>query len=360
MTDVHTSIVNSASKSEELLSTLHGTDYAEAALIQQQTYVQDLQNELSQLAKSICDLESKTKIEKAEFEKYRDSNIKRFAYKLGGSKGKDKFQTRTEKEEKEYYEALEQERAAKDRKDSLDAAMKESVARRDTYKRDSDIHSRAQKDLDDLYNTVFSGPTPSFPDEDRSEWQFTQARERFNAVEQRYRAIWQACDIFNEARKHIATACRHMDDARTASQFDMFSKGVMADMAERNALGRAESEASQVKSLVSQAARVYPEGVQNIPHFDIAQGHLMSDMMFDNVFTDLAFHDKIKQSQEQVLQAQQNVESQFDNLNQHLASQKQELDTAQNALTTARKQLQDMRTQIFSQVSGKQPPPYQS
>ncbi|QIX01377.1 hypothetical protein AMS68_006894 [Peltaster fructicola] len=359
MADIHAHIANFASKNEELLGVLERTDYAEAALKQQEVYVKDLENELTKLVQQIRTYEQKTKVEKAEFEKYRDSNIKRFAYKLGGTKGKEKFQSRSEKEEKEYYEALEQERGAKDRKDSLDHALKEAVSNRDNYKQDSDTHIGAQTELDNLYNMVFAGPTPSFPQEDQLEWQFTQARERYNNVEQAYRANWQACDIFNEARKRIHLATQYMDEARSASQWDMFGGGAMADMAERNALSRAESEASQVQGLVSQALRVYPDGVKDIPGFHISHGSIMSDMMFDNIFTDMAFHDKIKASQTRILQVQHNVEGQFAGLNQQLAGKKAELDAVQAELGNARKQLQDMRSQIFTQVGSQQPPPYQ-
>lgn len=359
MTDIQSNIAKFAPKNEELLETLRKTDYAEASLKQQEVYVRDLENELAQLARAIAKYELQTKIEKAEFEKYRDSNIKRFAYKLGGSKGKDKFQSKTEKEEKEYYEALEKERGAKDRKESLDTALKEGKDSRETYKRDNETHARAQQELDNLYNMIFAGPTPSHPQEDESEWKFTQAREHFNKVEQDYRANSQACDIFNEARRKIHIATQHMDEARSASQWDMLGGGVMADMAERNALSRAESEASQVKNLISQAARVYPGGVKDIPGFEIAQGSIMSDMIFDNIFTDMAFHDKIKASQEQILNVQRNIEGQFADLNQQLAGKKHALDAAQGQLTDARKGLQDLRSQIFAEVSGQKPPAYE-
>lgn len=358
MTDIQSNIAKFAPKNEELLEALRKTDYAEASLKQQEVYIKDLENELKQLAKDIRNYEQKTKIEKAEFQKYRDSNIKRFTYKLGGSKGKDKFQSKSEKEEKEYYEALEKERGAKDRKESLDTAFKEATDKLETYKRDNDTHTRAQQELDQLYHMIFAGPTPSHPQEDESESFFTQARERFNTVEQNYCANWQACDIFNEARQKIHLATQHMDEARSASQWDMFGGGVMADMAERNALSRAESEASQVKNLISQAARVYPGGIKNIPNFEIAQGSIMSDMMFDNIFTDMAFHDKIKASQTQILQVQQNIEQQFASLNEQLKVKQTELDTAQAQLTGARKSLQDLRSQIFAQVGGLKPPAY--
>jgi hypothetical protein len=121
----------------------------------------------------------------------------------------------------------------------------------------------------------------------------------------------------------------------------------MADMMERNALVNAQGNASQVEILVNQAMRASPppRGVQPIGRIDIARGFvaififiyivlisfphssLLSDVFFDNIFTDMAFHsnylisfflefnsfiftlktDKIKQSAAQVVLYNQRV-----------------------------------------------------
>ena len=87
----------------------------------------------------------------------------------------------------------------------------------------------------------------------------------------------------------------------------------MADMMERNALVNAQANASHVEMLVSQAIRASPR-VQPVGRVDIARGYrrfliqlstffiltpafsfpssIMSDVFFDNIFTDLAFHSK--------------------------------------------------------------------
>ena len=90
------------------------------------------------------------------------------------------------------------------------------------------------------------------------------------------------------------------------AEFLLFS--TMADMMERNALVNAQGNASQVEMLVSQATRASPQ-VQPIGRIDIARGSvafsscflllisasyflssLISDVFFDNIFTDMAFH----------------------------------------------------------------------
>ena len=92
----------------------------------------------------------------------------------------------------------------------------------------------------------------------------------------------------------------------------------MADMMERNALVNAQGNASQVEMLVTQAIRASPR-VQPIGRIDIARGSvvfsscffiyftnfnlfsfpyssLLSDVFFDNIFTDMAFHSNYRSS----------------------------------------------------------------
>ena len=87
----------------------------------------------------------------------------------------------------------------------------------------------------------------------------------------------------------------------------------MADMMERNALVNAQGNASQVEILVNQAIRASPppRGVQPLGRLDITRGFvfhpfyfilltlslfsfpyssMLSDVFFDNIFTDMAFH----------------------------------------------------------------------
>jgi len=90
----------------------------------------------------------------------------------------------------------------------------------------------------------------------------------------------------------------------------MFGGGAMTDMMERNVLSSAEGYASQAQILVQQAMMASPQ-VQPIGEISIAHGSIMSDVIFDNIFTDMAFHDKIKASARNVQAVQLNVSPVF-------------------------------------------------
>ncbi|PNS19293.1 hypothetical protein CAC42_2470 [Sphaceloma murrayae] len=359
MTDVQSRVAAFAPQNEQLLAVLRQTDYAEGALKQQQIYSRDVERELAQVTKDVEQLKKKTLLEQAQFERYRDSNIKRFAYKLGGSKSKEKFTSKTEKEEKEYFEALENERGAIDRKGQLASALSEAQSQLTNYQNAQNTHLQAQKDLDDLYNMLFAGPTPDFPAEDQSEWVFTQARQHYTDAEQRHRAVAQAADILAEAHRLINLAAGHMVEARSASRMDMFGGGSMADMAERSALSKAEGAAGQVRMLVGQAKRVYAGGVEDVGPMDVAQGNVMSDMLFDNIFTDMNFHEKIKASQAQIEAARVSIRGQAEGLRRREGEMRGVLEGEQVRLDEARRRLQEVRAGIFAQAGGA-PPAYGS
>lgn len=119
MSDIKSRIASSVEQNNRLLKTLSETDYAPPALAQQSVYISSLQKELSELDKRIKHLETITKTELNDHEKYRDSTMKRFTYRLGGKKGQAKFEAKASKEEREYFEAVQAEKAAKDQRGVL-------------------------------------------------------------------------------------------------------------------------------------------------------------------------------------------------------------------------------------------------
>jgi hypothetical protein len=102
MTTILDQINNAAPRNRELLQILSDTDHAPPALEQQKRYIDDLNTQLSQVQSRLKALETTRDKELKDHEKYRDSVMKRFAYKATGQK--DKFAAKAEKEEKEYFE----------------------------------------------------------------------------------------------------------------------------------------------------------------------------------------------------------------------------------------------------------------
>jgi hypothetical protein len=96
MAQLHNALAQASQRNHELLSTLAQTDYASPALKQNVAYIEDLAKQLTSLKKDLAKLHAITEDERKDHVKYRDSTMRRFAHKLGGQKGKDKFASKQE------------------------------------------------------------------------------------------------------------------------------------------------------------------------------------------------------------------------------------------------------------------------
>jgi hypothetical protein len=112
MSSTNQKIQEAASQNASLLQGLHETDSAPSQLQQQDAYIRDLDQQIQDTNKRVADLKRKTATELKDHEKYRDSNIRRFAHKATGRK--EKFAEKAAKEEKEYFEAMQAQKSAED------------------------------------------------------------------------------------------------------------------------------------------------------------------------------------------------------------------------------------------------------
>lgn len=297
MSSIETRIKESAAQHKELLGILVQTDHALPALEQQRRYITDLQNEAANAQKRVDELDKKRLKELKEHEKYRDSVMKRFAFKVSGKE--EKFKQRAAKEEQEYFEALQQEHQAKEMKKSVDGMLAQALTVKATLERDLARHQEAQIKLDSLYDSIFQGPSPGFPEEDEKERESHAALQQYHDTRVKAESEGQAVRILMEAQAAMRSAYSSMQEALRYSTRDMFGGGTLSDMMERNALSQAEFKTSSARMLVQQAQRFSPM-VRHLPPVNIAQGSLISDVFFDNIFTDMAFHEKIKASAAEV------------------------------------------------------------
>jgi len=141
-----------------------------------------------------------------------------------------------------------------------------------------------------------------------------------------------------------------MQEALSYSTWDVYGGGSLSDMMERNALSAAQSLASQVTMMVLQAQQtsgnVNPIGPMNVAH-----GHIISDVFFDNIFTDLAFHQKIEASAAELRRAHSKLLSEISAARQRTSVAGSELVHAADALAQSRRELDAFRRATFERVS---------
>lgn len=343
-------IKNTSDRNAELLNILHQTDSSIPDLEAQKGHVADLEKQVAQAAERLKQIGYRRKQELREHEKYRDSVLRRFAFKIGGKV--DKFEARAAKEEREYFDVLQEEHQADVMKKNLDEMLADARTVRAELEVRAATHVEAQRDLDSLYESIFTGPSPGFPEEDERERETSGALQVYQEARSRAEAEGKVVGILTQAQTRLNGALMSMEDALHASRRDMYGGGTFSDMMERNALNKAENLVRQAKMLVAQAQRVSPM-VRPLPAVNIAQGNLLGDVFFDNIFSDMAFHEKIQQSNLEVRHCAQSLNIDLMSATQRHMELLREADLKNEVVRQARVRLQRAREAAFQRVSGR-------
>jgi hypothetical protein len=103
---------SAAGRNAELLEGLHETDSAPSQLHQQVQYLKDLEAQLRKTELHVIRLKRTTATELRDHKKYSESTIRRFAHKASGRK--DRFEEKAAKEEREYFDAIQQQKTGED------------------------------------------------------------------------------------------------------------------------------------------------------------------------------------------------------------------------------------------------------
>ncbi|KAI1761366.1 hypothetical protein GGR53DRAFT_28796 [Hypoxylon sp. FL1150] len=365
MATITSRIQEAGPRNRELLAILSETDHAPPALEHQRHYISDLNNEICTTQKRIATLDKQRVKEFKEHKSYRDSVMKRFLYRVGGKT--DRFEARAEKEEQEYFAVLQEERQAKEQEENLRSLRSKALEAQSDLEAEVNRHAEARQQLDSLYDSIFQGPTPSFPDEDSSERNAEDALQAYHNSRVAMETELQVTRLLTEAKARLYTALNYIEDALSHSRMDMFGGGTFSDMMERNCLDNAENQVRQMFSLVRQAQRMSPK-VRDLPDVNIAHGSLMSDVFFDNILTDVAFHDKIKDSRAGFYRTRDALLDQLARAQARYGEAEQATNTHAATLNTAREELQRARERIFERIANSdgdaqvtstdEPPPY--
>lgn len=347
---VEAKIQEASARNAELVHALHETDSAVPDLAAQRRYVADLERQAAEAAERLRQLGERRKRELKEHESYRDSVMKRFAYKIGGRE--DKFAERAAREEREYFDALQEEHQADAMAKNLAAMLDDARRARAELEGRAAAHARAQEELDGLYEAIFTGPTPGFPEEDDREREMNAALLAYHEARSHAEGEAQAVRILSRAQDHLNLALMAMEDALHASRRDMLGGGTFHDMLERNALAKAENEIQQARKMVAMARRAAPL-VRNLPQVSIEQGNLLGDVFFDNYVTDRAFHEKIKQSNMEVQRCAQVLKADLSAARQRHAEVSKETERKRAEVRKTRTRLQRAREAAFERIAGR-------
>lgn len=358
MTSIQSKVNEAASQHAQLLQGLTETEHAPSQLQQQGAYLRDLQAQEAETLKRVEDLRRKTNLELKDHKKYSESTFRRFAHKASGRK--ERFAEKAAKEEREYFDAIQEQKSAEDELAYIKQLKAEADVQRQKFDRDTAHHNHLQQELDNLYNSIFAGQTPEFPEEDYKEEACNAASQYVQSVHRELERERHVLFLLRQVSTKLSKARNFLDEAHGMSQWDMFGGGTMVSMQKRSLLEYAESSIQQVRMLQQQLQQVAPH-LPSLGQLNIASSSIWGDVVFDNIFSDMEMHDKIKDSEAQVDRAGHRCGDLVRESEQREQRLLGEARAANEKLRESRIELQRERERAFkgvleSHIAGYQPP----
>ncbi|CAG9990891.1 unnamed protein product [Clonostachys byssicola] len=342
MSALEKQIQQASSRNTELLQILAETDYAVPTLNEQLRLIHNLDKELNKNHVILRQLNDQRESELKDHVRYRDSHFRRFLFKATGQK--EKFAAQASKEEKEYFDILRRHHETTVLNESLKQQLQGARAAVAQLEPQAKIHQAAQQELDNLYNAIFGGETPHFPTEDALERESEMALQGYHNVRMRHEQEAQSVKLMTEATKRAKHAADLLASARTASRMDIMGNN-MADIVERSALGQAEMAYREARHL-AQLARY-----DDLPKVNINQGHVMHDILMDNIFSDMEFHEEIKRGQREMESFEWKLGQKLKMAQERKKAVQLQLTEAEKELELKRRRLQAERMRVFEQLT---------
>ncbi|EJD37001.1 hypothetical protein AURDEDRAFT_173952 [Auricularia subglabra TFB-10046 SS5] len=334
-----------------LLTELAALDHVPASLAQATKYFEDVQQTARVAEGRLHAAQQSKQKEWEEHHSMEDSNVRKFAAKLVGMKGK--WEKKASKEEKEYLDAVENELKEKQALEGVQATLNQAWQNVGNLRSALARREALQRELLGIYQSVFDGPSPEAPQDDRLEQAFHHAEAENNRMQSTFSHESQTLTILNNAHSALSNLVQKMVEAQGHSTMDVYGVGGnAADMMETHAITQAQMLKQQLDTLMDQARR-FNNAVSALPEIRIPH-HSMTDIYFDNVFSDMMQHDKISAGTESARYALNALGNEIGRARYRVDAASQQVNFAAGELNRARAALQDFRRQTFENIARNQ------
>ncbi|KAH8765303.1 hypothetical protein F5882DRAFT_414300 [Hyaloscypha sp. PMI_1271] len=202
--DIKAAILDCASENSSLLVKLSSTSTAPSLLAGHEKHLTALKANLSEHTVILQKLKDGVDSKFKRHRKLRDSTTRRFIYRATNMLAK--FDAKAMKEEREYFDLLNEQSKAEKRRLLLQRDYNEAVEQQELLEREVQEHAKTHARIDELYERLFAGPTPGFPREDEREHRFYAARGKNETIKEAIRSRRQVRRILTVSQGHVKQA----------------------------------------------------------------------------------------------------------------------------------------------------------
>ncbi|KZV98337.1 hypothetical protein EXIGLDRAFT_832264 [Exidia glandulosa HHB12029] len=336
-----------------VLDELAQLEYAPSSLESAKTYVKDLKALVVDAEKELKAAKKAEDKEGVEAHDVKQSLFRKLSYRAVGKGAV--WDAKASKEEREYLDAHEKRLKAEDHLKALKSTLREAEQSVDQLVSEVARRDALLREQQHMYSRVFDGPTPEAPQDDHLEWAVRRNEDENNLQQAALNLESQTLSALTEAKKTLDNCLHKMQECENASDYDLWGGGSAADVMENSALTAAQMYAQQFHAAFAQTKRLNP-AVKSIPEIKLPKAS-MSDIVFDNIFTDLEQHDKIGAGLRSVKATGIELCHEINRAKERVEAAAQKAQPVAEALARARAELLEFRKNTFEAFAAQGAPP---
>lgn len=343
-------ITRIAEEHAQLSHNLTDFDHAPAELRDTSELLASIEKDLSVREARMDKLIAKRKSEHKDLDKLQRSGTKRFLIRMKHGGKKEGLERRLEKEEREYVEAAQEEHNESRAIEELKAAAENARSKKGELETQVLLRKEMLQRIDDLYESAFEGPSPDFPEEDAAEDELREAEVHFEHMQARLSHEKTVFELLDQAASRANEALSALQSANMYATYDTFNigGGIWGQMAEADDLLRAQTLAAQAKRFMDRA-RGSQSAVKDVPCGKIVSPEWLN-VVFDNMYTDFMFQQKIKQSIESMTAYQKGIFAECHASEERIKTHSNDARDAKEFLAGKRRALVSVRREILRRV----------
>ncbi|RDA91597.1 hypothetical protein CP533_4624 [Ophiocordyceps camponoti-saundersi (nom. inval.)] len=344
MSEIEAQVRQSAKRNAQLLHILAETDHALPALEQRSHYITELNSQIRHSDERLQSLKKKCDSGLKAHQKVCHSQLRRFVYTATGHK--EAFAHKEELGERDYMHALQRMKREHTINLSLKEQRKEATRTTHELQEAAKRHREAQRKLNELYNTIFSGPMPQFPEEDEAERMCHELVLRYRSARRWWEAESKAVQLLTEANDLMEEALAQTRDALSYSRAELVGTGGgLYEMMERNRLSKADRLVSLARLQMTKAQKVSP----HVKALSGKTNHVRS--VYLNAYGDnMTFRDQVKRNVGDTQRYTDAVKIELNAALQRQSKLRDELQQRRAELRDGRAILQKARESVFEAV----------
>lgn len=344
-------LLASASQITALLEDVEKYAHAKSDLVSERQRVIELESALFEARRKLSELDQQRSRDLRDHVKSRDSFLRRIAHQASGRRRS--FADKAARKEQTQFDQFRAVNEQKEEKDRLDGELDNARRRERRLERLAKKHTTVQIELDTLYDTIFSGPTPQYPEEDPLEIQAEEALREYDSFRLAQEKEEQALDLLQQTSARIRKALAHLECAGGCVEPDMLGGGSTVLQMMNGAQTAAAQKEWQAGVVLHAQARAASGSVGQMPHAHVNAQALATQLAYNGGVKNM----NVWRTEQEIKRAAAELKGQVEPAQERVDRGKKTMEEVAGQLDRARTALQEVRTDIFRRVTGVAPPP---